>query len=182
LTENQAALIYVNVNNINTSKEPPMTGVLQQLDNLPRPFVFVGMILGFILFWPIGLAVLAYMIWSKRMGCASGNNSDRYGHWAQRNQHMADRWQQKSQHFMDKMNRKMERWGARGAVFQPTGNVAFDEYREETLRRLEEEATEFNDFMARLRMARDKAEFDQYMSDRKAPIVPVAPDNKAQDQ
>ena len=26
-----------------------------------------AMILGFIFFWPIGLALLAYMIWSKRM-------------------------------------------------------------------------------------------------------------------
>ncbi|MAS53120.1 MAG: hypothetical protein CMJ44_00580, partial [Pimelobacter sp.] len=26
----------------------------------------VAMILGFIFFWPVGLALLAYMIWSKR--------------------------------------------------------------------------------------------------------------------
>ena len=26
-------------------------------------------VIGFVLFWPIGLALLVYMIWSKRMGC-----------------------------------------------------------------------------------------------------------------
>ncbi len=121
-----------------------MTGVLQQLDSVPRPFVFIGMILGFILFWPIGLAVLAYLFWSKRMGCASPNRGDRFDGWAARNQHMAERWERKSQHFMERMNAKMERWGVRGQVFRPTGNAAFDEYREETLRRLEDEADEFN--------------------------------------
>src|SRR6266566_9942116 len=48
-----------------------------------------------------------------------------------------------------------------------SGNRAFDEYREETLRRLEEEQREFQDFLARLRMAKDKAEFDQFMAERR---------------
>ena len=41
-------------------------------------------------------------------------------------------------------------------------------YREETLRRLEEEAEEFQTFLERLRKARDKAEFDQFMAERGA--------------
>jgi hypothetical protein len=49
-----------------------------------------------------------------------------------------------------------------------TGNAAFDAYREETLRRLEEEAEEFQTFLERLRKARDKAEFDQFMAERGA--------------
>ena len=48
-----------------------------------------------------------------------------------------------------------------------SGNRAFDEYRAETLRRLEEEQKEFRDFLDRLRMAKDKAEFDQFMADRR---------------
>ncbi|MGN6098186.1 MAG: DUF2852 domain-containing protein, partial [Bosea sp. (in: a-proteobacteria)] len=48
-----------------------------------------------------------------------------------------------------------------------SGNRAFDEYRSETLRRLEEEQREFHDFLGRLRMARDKAEFDQFMNERR---------------
>ena len=47
-----------------------------------------------------------------------------------------------------------------------TGNHAFDEYREETLKRLEEEANEFQGFLKRLRHAKDKAEFDQFMAER----------------
>lgn len=50
---------------------------------------------------------------------------------------------------------------------QSTGNSAFDEYREETLRRLEEEQSEFETFMERLRKAKDKSEFDQFMNERR---------------
>jgi hypothetical protein len=146
-----------------------MTGVLQQLDGIPRPFLFVGMILGFILFWPIGLAVLAYLFWSKRMGCASQwNRGDSREGWSRGGSVSEQRWERKMQRFQDKMNR----WGGgRAAVFTPTGNAAFDEYREEMLRKLEDEAKEFQDFMKRLRMARDKQEFDQYMAERRAPTT-----------
>jgi len=47
-----------------------------------------------------------------------------------------------------------------------SGNQAFDEYRAATLRRLEEEQLEFREFLSRLRMAKDKAEFDQFMTER----------------
>jgi hypothetical protein len=47
-----------------------------------------------------------------------------------------------------------------------SGNSAFDAYREETLRRLEQEQTDFEAFLTRLREAKDKAEFDQFMDDR----------------
>jgi len=50
---------------------------------------------------------------------------------------------------------------------QTSGNRAFDEYRAETLRRLEVEQREFQVFLGRLRMAKDKAEFDQFMADRR---------------
>lgn len=61
-----------------------------------------------------------------------------------------------------------KRWARdhRGAHFRPTGNAAFDSYREETLRKLEDEAEEFRQFLDRLREARDKAEFDQFMAER----------------
>ncbi len=57
-----------------------------------------------------------------------------------------------------------------GGGFGPggsTGNHAFDDYREATLKRLEEEATEFQSFLKRLRHAKDKAEFDQFMTERR---------------
>jgi hypothetical protein len=50
-----------------------------------------------------------------------------------------------------------------------SGNRAFDEYRAETLRRLEQEQGEFQDFLARLRGAKDKTEFGQFMAELRAP-------------
>ena len=48
-----------------------------------------------------------------------------------------------------------------------TGNTAFDEYRAETLRRLEEEQSEFEAFLDRLRRAKDKAELDEFLAQRR---------------
>ncbi len=47
--------------------------------------------------------------------------------------------------------------------------------RAETLRRLEEEQREFVDYLERLRQAKDKAEFDQFMADRRRPQTPTDP-------
>ena len=49
---------------------------------------------------------------------------------------------------------------------RPSGNTAFDAYKEDTLRRLEDEQSSFEDFLQRLRDAKDKAEFDEFMDDR----------------
>ena len=57
--------------------------------------------------------------------------------------------------------------GATLAGLRPSGNRAFDEYRDEALRRLEEEANEFRGFLERLRMAKDRAEFDDFMRERR---------------
>ncbi len=54
-----------------------------------------------------------------------------------------------------------------------SGNHAFDEYRADTLRRLEEEQKEFATFLERLRFAKDKAEFDAFVAERRQP--PQAP-------
>ena len=103
------------------------------LDDKGKGAWIAVMVLGFILFWPIGLAILAYMIWSKQMfkGSCTRRKSDRHAH-----------------------------------RLPTTGNSAFDAYRAETLRRLEEEREAFEAFLQRLRAARDKAEFDQFMDER----------------
>ena len=128
-----------------------MTQVVATLDDYGRPAWIAVMVLGFIIFWPIGLAILAYLIWSGRMGCGRNGEMSR---WQQR---MADKW-----------DRKMERWGRDARGFASSGNRAFDEYREETLRRLEEEQREFREFLDRLRKAKDKQEFDQFMDERRS--------------
>lgn len=128
-----------------------MTQVVATLDDWGRPAWLAVMVLGFIVFWPIGLAILAYLIWSGRMG--SGSNSE-FNRWQQR---MADKW-----------DREKGRWCCGTRAFASSGNRAFDEYREETLRRLEEEQREFREFLDRLRKAKDKQEFDQFMAERRS--------------
>ena len=46
-------------------------------------------------------------------------------------------------------------------------NRAFDEYRATALNKLADDEREFQDFLERLRLAKDRVEFDQFMSDRK---------------
>lgn len=54
-----------------------------------------------------------------------------------------------------------------------SGNSAFDAYRAETLRRLEEEQDAFEAFLQRLRDAKDKQEFDAFMDSRSKAVVPA---------
>jgi len=119
------------------------------------------MIVSFVLFWPFGVLVLGYLIGSGRMGC-----------WTH---HHGERWQARMERMQQRMQERATRWGAPG--FAPrdsgSGNWAFDEYRAETLRRLEEEQREFKAFLDRLRHAKDKAEFDQFMAEmRRRPEGP----------
>jgi hypothetical protein len=67
------------------------------------------------------------------------------------------------------MERTAQAWGdeVRTSFGGSSGNRAFDEYREATLRRLEEEQREFREFLDNLRHAKDRAEFDQFMAGRK---------------
>ena len=74
--------------------------------------------------------------------------------------HGMNRWQDK----MDRMRSKVDWWGT---TPPSSGNRAFDEYRADTLRRLEEEQREFKEFLQRLRFAKDRAEFDQFMAERR---------------
>ena len=114
------------------------------------------MALGFIFWWPVGLAILAFTLWSRRMSCWGGHN---YDHWQEK---------------MERMRATMERFG-HGGWGPSSGNRAFDEYRSETLQRLEEEQREFREFLQRLRMAKDKAEFDQFMAERRNRPAPPPP-------
>jgi hypothetical protein len=120
-----------------------------------HPGWIVLMILGFIFWWPVGLVILGIMIGSRKMGCWSGRGYDR--------------WQDHMQSKMDRVRAKMNSFGCGGSGDWggSSGNRAFDDYRAETLSRLEDEQREFREFLQRLRMAKDKAEFDQFMADRR---------------
>jgi hypothetical protein len=47
-----------------------------------------------------------------------------------------------------------------------SGNTSFGAYREDVLRRLEDEQASFEGFLSRLREAKDSQEFDSFMNDR----------------
>ena len=101
------------------------------LDQRGKLAWIAALVISFAMIWPVGLAILAYMIWSKRM-------------------------------FGPCKSRRM----AAPSVTRSSGNTAFDAYRDETLRRLQDEQASFEGFLDRLRQAKDKAEFDQFMDDR----------------
>lgn len=113
------------------------------------------MVLGFVLFWPLGLAMLAYIIWGERFG-GSKEKAEAWMH-KQRSQWKSSR--------RDGTSR-------RGRGFA-SGNAAFDDYRSEQLKRLDEErkrlddeVSAFHEHMDNLAKARDREEFDRFMRDR----------------
>ena len=121
------------------------------------PLTIALMVIGFIVFWPLGLAMLAYIIWGHRV--------------PELRRHFAGMKQDVRSEFASRS------WGCGGSHsgFTRSGNVAFDEYRtrelkrlEEERRKLEDERREFETFMQNLRRARDQEEFDRFMRDRRA--------------
>jgi hypothetical protein len=117
--------------------------------------------------WPLGLIILAALIANGRIGyrrrlqfAGSGPMGD-WDH-VTRMDHMgkkADWLPAKTDGVRDRVRGNW--WG------QPSsGNRAFDDHRAETLRRLEDEQREFKEFLKRLRVAKDRAEFDQFINDR----------------
>ncbi|WP_210092480.1 DUF2852 domain-containing protein [Ruegeria sp. HKCCSP346] len=104
------------------------------LDDKGKGAWIAAMVLGFIFFWPVGLALLAYMIWSKRM--------------------------------FSKSCSRRKSWHSHMSAMKPSGNSAFDAYKADTLARLEREQQDFEAFLRRLREAKDKAEFDEFMDER----------------
>lgn len=118
------------------------------------PLTIALMVLGFIIWWPLGLAMLAYIIWGEAFGGSA----------------------EKAQHFVNRSKSWAEKYGSHArhnSWRHSSGNAAFDEYRAEQLKRLEEERKRldeeiqaFHEYMANLRKARDREEFDRFMRER----------------
>lgn len=120
------------------------------------PLSIALMVLGFIVFWPLGLAVLAYILWGEYMG-GSAEKAERWIH-------KQKEWARGCRHH------RHDRHG----FGQGSGNAAFDDYREEQLKRLDEErrrldedVREFQDYMRNLHKARDREEFDRFINERR---------------
>ncbi|MEM9574306.1 MAG: DUF2852 domain-containing protein [Pseudomonadota bacterium] len=116
------------------------------------PATIALMVLGFMIFWPLGLAMLAYILWGERL----------------------DGFKREVNNATDNMASQFRgcRRGPRAAA--RTGNVAFDDWREAELKRLHEERmkldevrAEFDEYSRELRRAKDQEEFDRFMADKK---------------
>ena len=126
-----------------------MTEMVAKLDDMGKPVWVALTVLSLVVFWPIGLAVLAFLLSSGRLGGHRGRMcGSRMSH---------------------------HRWTR---PYPATGNAAFDEYREHTLVRLEEEQEEFQEFLRQLRMAKDRTEFDRFMRGRRAHDVEPEPEDE----
>jgi hypothetical protein len=104
------------------------------------------MVLGFVVFWPLGLAMLAWIVWGDEIAARADRAKAQFCGFSDR----ADQWT--------------------GGFHDRTGNAAFDAYRTEEMKRLEEERRkleamrkEFEDFLSELRRAKDQEEFDGFM-------------------
>lgn len=115
------------------------------LDAKGRFAWIAAMVLSFVFFWPLGLFFVFYITYTNRwssdkmFGCAARRGRHDHRH---HDRHAFSRAQ------------------------QPSGNSAFDSYKSEMLKRLEDEQTAFESFLQRLRDAKDKSEFDAFMEDR----------------
>jgi len=119
------------------------------------PLTIALMVLGFVFFWPLGLAMLAYILFGDRI----------------------PEFRRGARAMKDDFRRSFGGCGARRSWNGPTGassgNAAFDDYRaaelrrlDEERRRLEDERAEFEAFVQNLRRARDQEEFDRFKADR----------------
>ena len=120
------------------------------------PATIALMVLGFIIFWPLGLAMLAYILWGDRL-----------------DEFKRDVNMKTDEVFRGCSGIGRKRRGRHNHYHARTGNVAFDDWREGELKRLEEERRkldtmreEFDSYMRELRRAKDQEEFDRFMRDR----------------
>jgi hypothetical protein len=104
------------------------------------------MIVGFAVFRPLGLAMLAWIIWGDEIGRKAEDLKGQFRSYSER------------------------ATSFRAGPFRDTGNVAFDEWRERELKRIEEERRkldemrgEFESFLKELRRVKDQEEFDRFM-------------------
>ncbi len=116
--------------------------IVEKLDEYGKGAWIALIVLGFWTFWPVGLAALIFVVASGR---TRAWKMEQRGRWH---------------------NARGRGW-AFGGQSHTSGNAAFDEYRADTLRRLEEEQKEFVEYLEKLRQAKDKEEFDKFMTDRK---------------
>ena len=123
------------------------------------PITIALMVMGFIFFWPVGFVVLAYILWGEKFG----GSSDK-----------AQAYFNKGRDWCAPNRSRHQGFGRHHYAQSSSGNAAFDDYRAEQLRRLEEERARldaeieaFHEYMANLNKAKDREEFDRFMNERR---------------
>ena len=124
--------------------------LLNKLDEQGKLAWFTVLVVAFWVAWPIGLAILAFLAITGRLQAWRADMQN-------------DGWLNLETIFPGRRSKPV-RWSARK---RSSGNQAFDDYRDATITRLEAEQKEFQAFLERLRQARDKAEFDAFMAERR---------------
>lgn len=120
------------------------------------PATIALMVLGFVFFWPLGLAMLAYILWGDRLPGVKRDIN------------------QATDDFVGKCRRKTQDFSRFTGGSASTGNSAFDDWRDAEMQRLNEERrkldearAEFETHIRELRRARDREEFDRFMNERR---------------
>ncbi|MCY1665358.1 DUF2852 domain-containing protein [Rhizobium sp. SL86] len=115
------------------------------------PATIALMVLGFVVFWPLGLAMLAYILYGDRLRDFKRSANER------------------ADGFLTNCRRSSRSYRSGFS----TGNVAFDDWRkaeldriEEQRRKLDEMREEFDTYLRELRRAKDQEEFDRFMRER----------------
>jgi hypothetical protein len=117
-----------------------------------------AMVAGFVVFWPLGLIAL-FLKWKN--GEMWKGSAETAAPWAGFKAPDLSGWN--------------TGWKSQAYGFAGSGNAAFDAYKREQLkrldeerRRLEDEQKAFRDFVERLRRAKDQDEFDRFMNERRS--------------
>jgi hypothetical protein len=103
------------------------------------PLAIFAVIMGFVVWWPLGLLAIGYILWG---GSIDG--------------------------LLDNAAEEVKAWLRRKPGPGSSGNAAFDSYKAETLKRLEEEEAAFAAYVQKLRDARDRSEFERFLAERNA--------------
>ena len=127
------------------------------------PVTIALTILGFMVFWPLGLAMIAYIVWGDRLEAFKAEANRATDGVIGQFRGMSAR-----------------AGGLHGTPFGRTGNVAFDDWRDEEMKRLQEKReeltrmeAEFADYQRELRRAKDREEFDRFLRERDSKTVDV---------
>ena len=104
------------------------------------PLAIFAVIMGFVVWWPLGFLAIGYILWG---GSIDG--------------------------LVDDAASQLKSYMSPARKPAATGNAAFDAYKTQTLKRLEDEEAAFAAHIQKLREARDSEEFERFLSERGNP-------------